>query len=286
MACPAFFRWGRYPHSYELCGRTIAPRRGNRNSPRPRRVMRSGSVRQLRRRRRRRCRRKHQGRVCSCRRLALFGRHAGVVRQVAVAGAVDEGAGAHREPARFGLEQERVERLAAARDADCERMEQQLDAGLEQQRVGSALEGGGVVGLGVDPAEDQVRLVQPAEGAHPAQQVVGDAVHHLHDLPVHVGMQAAEVGDAGGRAHAAEKAVALDQQGAGAVSRGRGRRGDAGRAAAEHDHVVLAVHRRRARGLGDRRRRGLGRSIHRREAGRQRVGFWTLSSLPFAGPPP
>ena len=31
-------------------------------------------------------------------------------------------------------------------------------------------------------------------------------------LAVHVGMQAAEVGDAGGRAHAAEKAVALDQQ--------------------------------------------------------------------------
>ena len=101
-------------------------------------------------------------------------------------------------------------------------MEQQLDAGVEQQRVGGALEGGGVVGLGVDPAEDQVRLVQAAERAHPRQQVVGDAVHHLDDLAVHVGVQAAEVGHAGGGAHAAEEAVALDQQGAGAVPRRRG----------------------------------------------------------------
>ena len=31
-------------------------------------------------------------------------------------------------------------------------------------------------------------------------------------LAVHVGVQPAEVGDAGGRAHAAEEAVALDQQ--------------------------------------------------------------------------
>ena len=68
-------------------------------------------------------------------------------------------------------------------DADRERMEQQLDAGVEQQRVGGALEGGGVVGLGVDPAEDQVRLVQAVELAHPLQQVVGDAVHHLAISP-------------------------------------------------------------------------------------------------------
>ena len=62
-------------------------------------------------------------------------------------------------------------------------------------------------------------------------------------VAVHVGVQAAEVGDAGGRAHAAEKAVALDEQRARAVPRRRGRRGDAGRAAAEHDDVVLAERR-------------------------------------------
>ena len=57
-----------------------------------------------------------------------------------------------------------------------------------------------------------MRLVQPAQGAHALQQFVGHAVHHLADLAVHVGVQAAEVGDARRRAHAAEEAVALDQQ--------------------------------------------------------------------------
>jgi hypothetical protein len=65
-----------------------------------------------------------------------------------------------------------------------------------------------------DPAaEQEVRLVQAVQGAHALQQLVGQAVHHLADLAVHIGVQAAEVGDAGRRAHAAEEAVALDQQG-------------------------------------------------------------------------
>ena len=106
--------------------------------------------------------------------------------------------------------------------------------------VGRALEGSGVVGLRVRLAEDEVRLAEAAERTHALEQVVGDPVHDLADLAVHVGVQAAEVRDAGRGAHAAEKAVALDQQRARAMPCRRRRGGDAGRAAAEHDDVVFA----------------------------------------------
>ena len=142
-----------------------------------------------------------------------------MVREVAVTRGVDEDPGADRAPAGLGLDQQRVDAaVGMARDTGSERVEQQLDAGSDQQRVGRALERGHVVGLRVDLPEDQVRLVEPVERAHAIEQLVGDAVHHLADLAVHVGVQAAEVGDAGGRAHAAEKAVALDQQHARAVA--------------------------------------------------------------------
>ena len=74
------------------------------------------------------------------------------------------------------------------------------------------LERRGVVGLRQDLAEDEMRLVEAVERAHALEQVVGDAVDDLADLAVHIGVQAAEVGDAGGGAHAAEEAVALDEQ--------------------------------------------------------------------------
>ncbi len=102
--------------------------------------------------------------------------------------------------------------------------------------------------------------VQAAQRIDARQQFGGHAVHHLADLAVHVGMQAAEVGDAGRRAHAAEKAVALHQQGAAAGLRGGGRGGHAGRAAAEHDHVVLAVNLASGE-LGSVRLRGMGSCV-------------------------
>ena len=68
---------------------------------------------------------------------------------------------------------------------------------------------------------------------------------------MHVGMQPAELGDAGGGAHAAEEAIALDQQRLAAERRGRRRGRDAGRAAAQHDHVVFAPHRQIAFRLAD-----------------------------------
>ena len=74
-------------------------------------------------------------------------------------------------------------------------------------------------------------------------------------LAMHIGVQPAEIGDAGGRPHAAEKSVALDQQRL-AAEAGRGcGGGDAGRPAAQHDHVVFAAHRDIALGLADRFRR-------------------------------
>ncbi len=64
-------------------------------------------------------------------------------------------------------------------------------------------------------------------------------------------MQPAEIGHARGRAHAAEKAVALDQQRAPAGARGSHRRGDAGGSATEHGDFILAVERNLACGFGD-----------------------------------
>ncbi len=82
----------------------------------------------------------------------------------------------------------------------------------EQEIVGGAFVGRGVVGLRLDLAERDMRLVQAAEPVDACEQFVGDAVHHLTVLAMHIGVQPAERGDAGGGAHAAEKAVALDQQ--------------------------------------------------------------------------
>ena len=73
------------------------------------------------------------------------------------------------------------------RDADRQRVEQHLGAGVEQQRVGRALVGRHVVRLRMDLAEDEVRRVQAVERAHALEQLVGDAVHDLDDSPVHVG---------------------------------------------------------------------------------------------------
>ena len=162
----------------------------------------------------------HQRRVEHGAGLAAIHRQSGEVGEVAVARAVDEDAAADGAPAGLGLDQQRFDRAAvAAGDADGEGVEEQLGAGREQQLIGGAFERRGVVGLGADPAEDQVRFVEAAECCHACEQVVGDAVDDTSNRAVHVGVQAAEVGHAGRRAHAAEKAVAFDEQRAGAVPR-------------------------------------------------------------------
>ena len=192
--------------------------------------------------------------------------------RVAVARAIDERAPAHRDPPRLGLEQDRVDPpVVGLAGADGEGVEQELHAVGHEHRIGGALERRHVVRLRVDLAEDEMRLVEAVERAHAVEQVVGNAVHDLPDVAEDVGVQAAEVGDAGRSAHAAEKAVALDQENACAVACRRRGRGNAGRTAAQHHDVERAEDGRVAGGLADRRHDGwlrlgsiLRRGSHRR----------------------
>ena len=135
--------------------------------------------------------------------------------------------------------------------AGAERMKENVDLVRGQQIVGRDLVGRGVVGLREDFAEDQMRRVQPAEPVDPRKQVGGDALHHPMHLAMDIGMQPAEIRHARGRAHAAEKAVALDQQRAPPGARGGDRGRDAGRTAAEHGDFIFAVERNLARRFFD-----------------------------------
>ena len=103
----------------------------------------------------------------------------------------------------------------------------------------------------MDLAQDQVRFVQAVQGAHAIEQFVGHAVHDLAYMAVHVGMQAAEVGHARRRAHAAQKAVAFDQQHVRAVACRAGRGEQAGGTAAEHHDFIFAVQCNLPGGFGD-----------------------------------
>ena len=157
----------------------------------------------------------------------------------------------HGGASRLGLDHQRINVVAFLDDAAGEGMEQERDAAPEQHLVGRAFVGCGVVGLRHGAAEDRVRRVEAVEAGKPREQLVGDAVHDLADLAVHIGMEPAEIGDACRRPHAAEKAVALDEQRALPERTRRCRRGNAGRAAAEHDDVVFSAHGDFARGLAD-----------------------------------
>ncbi len=181
----------------------------------------------------------------------LVGR-AGPGREIAVAGAIDEDIGADRLPSRLGLDEQRVDaRLVVHGDAGAERVKEDVDLVRGKEIVGGDLVGGGVIGLRKNLAEDQMRLVQPVEPIDPRQQVGSDALHHPMHLAMDVGMQPAEIGDAGGRPHAAEEAVAFDQQRAPPRARRRHCRRDPRRPAAEHGDFVFAVERDVARGFGD-----------------------------------
>ena len=137
-------------------------------------------------------------------------------------------------------------------DAGAERVKQDVHAVSEQQIVRRAFVGRRVVGLRRDLAEHDMRCVEPAEPVDPRQELIGDAVNHLLDFAMDVGVQPAEVGDARGRSHAAEEAVTLDQQRLASVHGSRRRSRDPGGAAAEHDHIVFAAHGKIACRLPDR----------------------------------
>jgi len=132
-------------------------------------------------------------------------------------------------------------------------VEQRLRAGGLQQLVSGAFVGRDVVAAHADTALQPVlRRVEPAQRVDAAQQFVDDdAAHQLLHLAAAPAVEPGEVGHATGGAHAAEEAVALDQQGARAAACGGCRGGDSGRAAAEHDDVEFAVERGPARRLVD-----------------------------------
>jgi hypothetical protein len=85
-----------------------------------------------------------------------------------------------------------------------------------------------------------LRIVQAAQAVDARQQFVDHAVHQLLHLPVAPAVQPGEVGHAASGAHAAEKAIAFDEQGSRAAARRADRGGQPGRATAEHHHVEFA----------------------------------------------
>ena len=126
--------------------------------------------------------------------VAALERRAGPGREIAVARAVDEDAPDDGGAAGLGLDDQRADGVVGVHhDAGAERVEQDFGAVAEQQIVGRAFVGRGVVGLRLDLAERDMRLVQAAEPVDARQQFVGDAVHHLAVLAMDVGMQPAEV---------------------------------------------------------------------------------------------
>jgi hypothetical protein len=176
-------------------------------------------------------------------------RRAGPRRDVAVAGAVDEHAAAHGGTARLAFDEERIDRaLRFHREAHDKGMEKDLHARADEELVGRHLVCRHVVGLRHDLAvQRQVRRIDGIHFLQPLDHLIGDAVNDLAMLAMDIGVQAAEIRKARGRASPAEKTVALDQQRRmAAARRGRGSR-DAGRTAAGDHHVELAQHARMPR---------------------------------------
>jgi hypothetical protein len=187
---------------------------------------------------------KHHGRVeHAALAVAVLERRAGPGREIAVARAVDEHAADDRGAAGLGLHDQRANAVVLLHhDPGAERVEQDFGVVAEQKVVGGALVGRGVVGLRLDLAERHMRRIEPAEPVDARQEFIGDAMHHLAVLAVDIGVQPAERGHAGSRAHAAKETVTFDHERL-AAERGRRRgRRDASRPAAQHDHVVLAAH--------------------------------------------
>jgi hypothetical protein len=124
-------------------------------------------------------------------------------------------------------------------------MKQQLRAGSRDHLIRGNFESRVVIGLSRDlAAEQHVWRVQPAEVAHACQQIIRYAVDDLFDRAMHIGMQTAEIGDPRSRSHAAQKAIALDQERAlASARRGRGRC-NSGRAAPQNNNIEFTEDRR------------------------------------------
>ena len=115
----------------------------------------------------------HRGKQHVAMVVADLERRAGPGREIAVAGAVDENAGAHRLTAGLCLDHQRVDALVVVHDdAGAERVKEDVDLVASEQIVGRDLVGRGVIGLRKDLAEDQMRRVEPAEPVDPSSRSV------------------------------------------------------------------------------------------------------------------
>jgi hypothetical protein len=174
--------------------------------------------------------------------VANLERRAGPGGEVAVAGAIDKNVRTHRLAARLGFHHQRIDAAVVLHDdTGAKRVKENVDLVVREQIVGRDLVGRGIIGLREDFSQDQMGRVQPAEPIDPRKQIGRDALHHPMHRAMHIGMQPAEIGDTRGCPHAAEKAVALDQERAPSRARGGYRRGDAGGAAAEDGDFILAI---------------------------------------------
>ncbi len=140
-------------------------------------------------------------------------RYAREVRHVGVARAVDKARSAYRLAAGLGFHHQGADAIAFHHHGRGPGVEKDVHPGGHQQLVGRAFVGRHVIGAHADTALHAVlRCVQAAQRVNALKQVVGDAAHHLPHLAVLAAVKAREIGDAAGRAHAAQETVALDQQ--------------------------------------------------------------------------
>ena len=166
-------------------------------------------------------------------RLAVFAElvvRAGPDRQVAVAGAVHIRFRAVGGEARLVGNDDRAHLAVFGVDVAQERAEQDRHAVFRHKLIVNALERLGVDRHPVDVVRRDVRRKR--------LRAFENGLRHaaVNDLFL-VGKRAPGGHKAGG-AHAAERAGRLDQKRFGALARCGGRGGAAGRAAADHDHVV------------------------------------------------
>jgi len=167
---------------------------------------------------------------------------AGPGREIAVAGAIDEGVGAHRLPPGLGLDHQGVDAVCVMHHhAGAERMKENIDLMAQEQIVGGDLVGRGVVGLRQNFPENKMRRVETAETIDARQQIGGDALHHAMHLAMDIGMQPAEIRHPRRRPHAAEESIALDQKRPPPRARSSHGSGDASGSAAEHGDFILTV---------------------------------------------
>ena len=189
---------------------------------------------------------------CAALAVAQLKGHTGKPGHVGIARAVDEAPGANGLAAGFGFHQQRADVPAVHDDGGGPGVKQQLHPGGQQPLVGRALVGRDIVGAHADAALHAVLgFVKPAQSVNALQQFVDHAMHDLPHFAVVAAIQTGEIGHAAGRAHAAQKAITLDQQRARAVPGGAHAGGQAGRAAAYNDDVKFAIDGQGAGGFGD-----------------------------------